>query len=1740
MEKFRKPLLKPKIGESSPGSLSRPTDTPESGDEFYEPAQENAFLGGDRTPFFSEGSRYSAAEAAHSSPNFRSSKYPELMELEAFSAWKQSEGATLPASEIKKIMMKLQKVFGFQEDSVRNIYEYLMTQLDSRALRMGPANALRTLHADYIGGANSNYRKWYFSTKMDMEDPVNRFVGGKGMRRGANEENELLDSEEHWNKAMVRLSETDYIVDIALYLLIWGEANNLRFMPECVCFIYKCCIDYYRGNLHQTSVSKPFLDHIITPIYLVLRQQSYSISEGKLTHIDKDHSSIIGYDDMNQLFWHREGISKIKVYGEQGSQSILEIQRHERYEALGFVRWGNVFLKTFRETRSWMHVIVNFSRVLHVHLAVFWIFTSFHSYPLYTSKYDVQFDNKPSTQVRLTVMALAGALLAIVSLFASFFEAHYAPRRWPGSYPIVWRILCLVLLLALNVTPTILIFALRLTRVGDKMGMLISVIHVILGGVTTLYLLFRQPVRLFGSRMKGLRLELSSQNFMSSFHRLSDTGELVSICLWLCVFSLKFVESYFFLSLPLKIPIKQLSTMRSQCLGDRWFGSTVCQLQPLIVLLLVYSLELVLFLLDTYLWYVIWNAAFSVFRALRIGTSIWTPWRNVFARLPKRMSSRLLVAAPHGKAQKLASVAELWNLIIIAMYRDHFISIEQVNKLVYPLDPDDQILEPAFFIAQEDSNDSLSILIAGSEAQRRIAFFAQSLTLSLPDVREVDTLPSFSVLIPHYSEKILLLLKEIVQEGDKYSHMTLLEYLKLLYPQEWENFMQDTAKMAKEEFEEGDETNSAFIDSLVLKDESPMYVLRTRVWALLRAQTLYRTVLGFMNYQRAIKILYNIEHNGKDNSTSTESHFKSLHQQACRKVRIVVAMQRYKDFSPEEHECTEILLSTHPEVKIAYIDQDFDIEKQEIVYYSCLIDGTCAKRAGRGRYPKFRIKLSGYPILGDGKADNQNLALIFCRGEYLQLIDANQDNYLEECLKIRSVLAEFEEQQMQDPYDSSSKKRIPVAIVGTREYIFSENTGILGDIAAGKEQTFGTLFARTLAQIGGKLHYGHPDFLNSVFMTTRGGVSKAQKGLHLNEDIYAGMTALIRGGRIKHCEYMQCGKGRDLGFTSILNFITKIGAGMGEQILSREYYFLGTQLRLDRLLLFYYAHLGFHLNNYFIILSIQLFLLTGINVAALTKESIICEYDASLPNSYPKNPPNCKDLIPLVVWLEKTVWSIFLVFILSLVPLAVHEVSERGLVKAITRTSKHVLSLSPLFEVFVCRIYAQSLGNDIAIGGAQYIATGRGFATTRSNFVDLYTRFGHELITFGALLILYVIYLSLSIWLYAYIFFWITISGFLFAPFVFNPGQFSATRFFVDYVSFIRWLYSGNRTNTPETWIEFTKIERSRLTGVKLKILYGSGKVKHTNFVRPSRVNVLLSKTLPKIISGLFVALAYLFANSQNESASGRPSQAATRIAIIALAPLCLNMALMVVVFVFNIVFGWILSIFISIYPAFIAAVARTLSILIHFVSLMYLWQFQNYHFAQTILGVALTCVIQDLIMELLTILMLSREVMDQRPNHAWWSGQWIKAGLSWRTLTQPWREFICKVTEQTQFAMDFVTGHLVFFAQTPLLIIPFINTWHTVMLMWIKPNTHLRQQPPRAKVSKGNVVFCGFVYISALICFALLVALVALIPIINWPALDILIPPVLKPLMQPIQRAGPIIKGLRKELFIKSRAQSV
>ena len=43
----------------------------------------------------------------------------------------------------------------------------------------------------------------------------------------------------------------------------------------------------------------------------------------------------------------------------------------------------------------------------------------------------------------------------------------------------------------------------------------------------------------------------------------------------------------------------------------------------------------------------------------------------------------------------------------------------------------------------------------------------------------------------------------------------------------------------------------------------------------------------------------------------------------------------------------------------------------------------------------YRVKLPGNPVVGEGKPENQNHAMIFSRGEHVQAIDMNQEGWVE-------------------------------------------------------------------------------------------------------------------------------------------------------------------------------------------------------------------------------------------------------------------------------------------------------------------------------------------------------------------------------------------------------------------------------------------------------------------------------------------------------------------------------------------------------------------------------------------------------------------------------------------------------------------------------------------------------------------------------------------------------------------------
>ena len=55
------------------------------------------------------------------------------------------------------------------------------------------------------------------------------------------------------------------------------------------------------------------------------------------------------------------------------------------------------------------------------------------------------------------------------------------------------------------------------------------------------------------------------------------------------------------------------------CIGDKFLKTALCLQQPRILLGLMFFTDLILFFLDTYLWYIIFNTVFSVARSFYHG-----------------------------------------------------------------------------------------------------------------------------------------------------------------------------------------------------------------------------------------------------------------------------------------------------------------------------------------------------------------------------------------------------------------------------------------------------------------------------------------------------------------------------------------------------------------------------------------------------------------------------------------------------------------------------------------------------------------------------------------------------------------------------------------------------------------------------------------------------------------------------------------------------------------------------------------------------------------------------------------------------------------------------------------------------------------------------------------------------------------------------------------------------------------
>lgn len=697
--------------------------------------------------------------------------------------------------------------------------------------------------------------------------------------------------------------------------------------------------------------------------------------------------------------------------------------------------------------------------------------------------------------------------------------------------------------------------------------------------------------------------------------------------------------------------------------------------------------------------------------------------------------------------------------------------------------------------------DSASSVPRNLEARRRLEFFANSLFMKMPHAKPVRQMLSFSVFTPYYSEIVLYSMDELLKKNE--DGISILFYLQKIFPDEWKNFL---ARIGRDE-------NASDTDLF----DSASDILELRFWASYRGQTLARTVRGMMYYRKALMLQTYLERTtagdleagvGFDEVSDTRGFDLSpeARAQADLKFTYVVTCQIYgKQKEEQKPEAVDIalLMQRNEALRVAFIDvvETLRDGKVNTEYYSKLVK---ADINGKDK-EIYSVKLPGNPKLGEGKPENQNHAIIFTRGNAVQTIDMNQDNYFEEALKMRNLLEEFH----------SDHGLRPPTILGVREHVFTGSVSSLASFMSNQETSFVTLGQRVLANpLKVRMHYGHPDVFDRVFHITRGGISKASRVINISEDIYSGFNSTLRQGNITHHEYIQVGKGRDVGLNQIALFEGKVSSGNGEQVLSRDIYRLGQLFDFFRMMSFYFTTVGYYFCTMLTVLTVYAFLY-GKTYLALSGVGEIIEERAKIT----KNTALSAAL---------NTQFLFQIGIFTAVPMVLGFVLEQGFLRAVVNFITMQFQLCTVFFTFSLGTRTHYFGRTILHGGARYQATGRGFVVRHIKFSENYRLYSRSHFVKGLevvlLLIVYLAYgyndggalsyilLSISSWFMAL--------SWLFAPYLFNPSGFEWQKVVVDFRDWTNWLLyrGGIGVKGEESWEAWWEEELAHIRSLGSRI----------------------------------------------------------------------------------------------------------------------------------------------------------------------------------------------------------------------------------------------------------------------------------------------------------------------------------
>ncbi|KAG5005559.1 hypothetical protein JHK86_029698 [Glycine max] len=1266
----------------------------------------------------------------------------------------------------------LQCTFGFQKDNVANQHEHIVHLLANEQSRLRiPEDAEPKLDEAAVQAiflkSLQNYINWC----------------------------DYLGIQPVWS-SLEAVSKEKKLLYVSLYFLIWGEASNIRVRSNAnptdkSKMNTKAKMAREMDEILRQQIAQPansciydskdgvsFLDNVIFPLYDIVSAEAANNDNGKAPH-----SSWRNYDDFNEYFWNWVKVLKELIFhyligktcikecliGSEDNLNKMLIPGSSRHQGK----------TSFVEHRTFFHLYHSFHRL--------WIFL----FMMFQGLTILAFNNGKLNAKTLREVLSLGPTFVVMKFFESVLDIFmmygaYSTTRRSAVSRIFLRFLWFSL-------ASVFITFLYVKALQEESN---------INGNSVVFRLYVIVIGIYA----GVQFFISFLMRIPACHRLTnqcDRFPLISFVKWL---------RQIFLARDIAVESKDTQ-------DEPWDRISRDDYMMYAVQECYYAIKFILTeILDDVgrKWveriYDDINASITK-RSIHVDFQL-NKLALVITRVTALMGILKETETPELEKGAVRAVQDLydvmrhdvlsinmrenydtWSLLKKARDEGHLF-----EKLKWPKNTDLKMQVKRLY-SLLTIKESASSIPKNLEARRRLQFFTNSLFMKMPCAKPVREMLSFSVFTPYYSEIVLYSMAELLKKNE--DGISILFYLQKIYPDEWKNFL---ARIGRDE----NTLESELYDN-------PSDILELRFWASYRGQTLARTVRGMMYYRKALMLQTYLERTtagdleaaiGCEEVTDTHGFELSpeARAQADLKFTYVLTCQIYgKQKEEQKPEAADIalLMQRNEALRVAFIDVVETLKEGKVntEYYSKLVK---ADINGKDK-EIYSVKLPGNPKLGEGKPENQNHAIVFTRGNAVQTIDMNQDNYFEEALKMRNLLEEFH----------SDHGLRPPSILGVREHVFTGSVSSLASFMSNQETSFVTLGQRVLANpLKVRMHYGHPDVFDRIFHVTRGGISKASRVINISEDIYSGFNSTLRQGNITHHEYIQVGKGRDVGLNQIALFEGKVSGGNGEQVLSRDVYRLGQLFDFFRMLSFYFTTVGYYFCTMLTVLTVYAFLYGKAYLALSGVGETIEERARITKNTALSAALNTQFL--------------FQIGIFTAVPMILGFILEQGFLRAIVSFVTMQFQLCTVFFTFSLGTRTHYFGRTILHGGARYQATGRGFVVRHIKFSENYRLYSRSHFVKGLevalLLIVYLAYGSNEGGALSYILLsissWFMALSWLFAPYLFNPSGFEWQKVVEDFRDWTNWLLyrGGIGVKGEESWEAWWEEELAHIRSLGSRI----------------------------------------------------------------------------------------------------------------------------------------------------------------------------------------------------------------------------------------------------------------------------------------------------------------------------------